>query len=204
MGAEGSFAPRYESAASREKAPGTRLFVDSRGKESISVDAVTAAKVTELLESQEQVAGDDIEALLSASDEIAGANCHKTALYLTGRYTKEQLFAPDNDQPETAGHQDIEASSVLYPDLEEFQKALAEREFPYRISFFQDKDGKPFAYHSITMLGVTAKGVVVAFEKAGPYADTPFRYVNGLDFLKLYLINGYTPALEATKKPSAA
>jgi hypothetical protein len=181
----------------------TRLYVDSKKKEHVEVKGETAEKIQELLQSQEDIASDDIEALLTASDTIAGANCHKTALFLSGDYSKEQLFAPDNDQPETAGHQDIESNSILYPDIEEFQEALAKRTFPYRVSFFKPKDGKPFAYHSITVLGVTNKDVVVAFEKAGPYADTPFRYVNGMDTIMVYLSDGYTPALETAKRPSS-
>lgn len=180
-----------------EKLQFKRLFVDADRTEYVDVDPVIGAKAEELLESQEDVvSNDDIAALLETSHEIAGANCHKTALYLTGKYSKEQLFSPDNDNPVTAGHEYIEEHSNVYVDFEKFQSALKDKEFPIRVSFFKDRDGKPFAYHSITILGVTNKGTLVAFEKEGPYADTPFRYRNAMKAIAGHVATGYTAALE--------
>jgi hypothetical protein len=175
-----------------------RLYVNSNKSEYLEVDSEIGSKIDELLRSQEDViAGENIEALFSASDKIAGANCHKTALFLTGRYSKEELFAPHNDNPQTAGHDYVEAHSTLYPELEGFQAALASRKFPFRISFFKPKDGKNFAYHSITVLGLTNKNTIVGFEKEGPYADTPFKYINANDTITAYLMRGYTAGLES-------
>ena len=139
---------------------------------------------------------DDIRKVLLAGDKIGGANCHKTALFLAGRYSQEQLFSPDNDNPETAGHADIEANSIIYTDPTVFPASLGEKRFPYRVSFFKLRGDKYFAYHSMMVLGVTNKGNVVGFEKAGPYADNPFRYINVAKEITDYLLNGYIAGLE--------
>jgi hypothetical protein len=188
----------HPTHGSPEKLKLKRLFVDADRTEYVDVDPIIGAKAEELLESQEDVvSNDDIAALLETSHEIAGANCHKTALYLTGKYSKEQLFSPDNDNPVTAGHEYIEENSNLFSDFESFAAALqAKKEFPIRISFFKDKDGKPFAFHSITILGKSNKGTLVAFEKGGPYADTPFRYRDATKAILRHQELKYTPALE--------
>lgn len=199
QGREAEVVPRTNS--SPEKLTLKRLFVDADRTEYVDVDPVIGAKVEELLESQEDVVrNDDIAALLETSHEIAGANCHKTALYLTGKYSKEQLFSPDNDNPVTAGHEYVEEHSNLYPNLDAFSaelRAVVEQgKFPIRVSFFKEKDGKPFAFHSITILAKSNKGTLVAFEKGGPYADTPFRYRNATRAIVRHRDLGYTLALE--------
>lgn len=180
-----------------EDAEVSRIYVDAGKSEYLDADAKITAKIEDLLATQEGIAsGNDVEALFAASDAVAGANCHKTALYLTGKYTREQLFEPYNDDPKTAGHEFIEQNSALYGDPEALQAALRNREFPFRVSFFKPKDGKEFAYHSITVLGLSNKGTLVAFEKKGPYADTPFRYVNALNVIMSYLAENYVVGLE--------
>jgi hypothetical protein len=188
---------RAYSKRSPENIDTTRLYVDAKKSEYINVDTALAAKVNDLLDSQTAVvSGDDVEDLLSTSDKIAGANCHKTSLYLTGIISKEELFAPGNDDPVTAGHEHVESHSTLYPRSETLEVSLGRKKFPFRVSFFKKRNGKDFAYHSITVLGLTNKGRVVAFEKEGPYADTPFRYVDGIRAIAGHITTGYTPGLE--------
>lgn len=175
-----------------------KVFVDAGKREYIVIDPHMAHKIEELLHHQAAViSGDDVEQLFAASDHIAGGNCHKTSLYLTDKYTEEQLFAPDNDHPTTAGHEYVEEHSKVFADTEAFERALIEREFPFRISFFkQQKDGTYFAYHSITVLGISNKERLVGFEKEGPYADTPFRYIEVNSTIGQFLAAGYVAGLE--------
>lgn len=181
-----------------EEAAGEKLYVNEKGDEYVEVAPETGEKIRMLLESQKDIgAHHDLHALFASADQIAGANCHKTALFLTGRYTKDQLFSPDNDRPETAGHADIEAGSVLYKNLNKFHNALAEKEFPYRVSFFKRNERGEFEpRQSVTVLGLSNKGRVVGFEKGGPYGDTVFRYVNALHSISFHLKRGYAAALE--------
>lgn len=177
--------------------PVERLFVNEARDEYIDVDRATAQKVEFLLE-HNLTGVDDLEALFAQGDKIQGANCHKTALYLTGEYSEEQLLASDNDSPETAGHSYIEGHSNIFSDTKQFEDALRRHAFPFRISFFKDKDGKPFAYHSITVVGVSSKGRLVAFEKEGPYADNPFRYTDASSTLSAYLLRGHSVGISSS------
>lgn len=186
-----------EISSSLENTEGTRLFVNENKDEYLSVNSKLARKINKLLESQLQVQDvQDVAKLFDASDKIAGANCHKTALFLTGKISEEELFSPDNHDPETAGHSYIETHSQIVPDTKDLQEIMLEKELPFRISFFKKKEGKNFAYHSITILGTTSKGTVVAFEKEGPYADTPFKYVDATNVIAQYLMRGFTAGLE--------
>lgn len=173
-----------------------RLFVNPDKTEYAEVGPDISRKITDLLKSQEDILSHDLEALLGAADKIQGANCHKTALFLTGKYSQEQLFAHDNDDPETAGHEFIEAHSTLYKDPGELQRMLKSRKFPFRISFFKPKDGKDFAYHSLTVLGLTNAGRLVGFEKGGPYSDNVFKYIDAMREVSSYLMHGYAMGLE--------
>jgi hypothetical protein len=178
----------------RENPETVRLYVDAAKSEYIDIGVELARKIEDLLESQSDVvSGENIEALLSTGDRIAGANCHKTSLYLTDAISREELFAPDNHDPATAGHEYIEAHTKLYPQSDALQEVLRQKKFPFRVSFFKKRNGKDFAYHSITLLKVSNKGRVVAFEKEGPYADTPFRYVDGIKSIAGHIATGYTP-----------
>lgn len=177
--------------------PAERLFVNEARSEYVDVDPATAEKVEHLLE-HNLTDIDDLEAMFAQGDKIQGANCHKTALYLTGDYSEAQLLASDNDSPETAGHSYIEEHSHIFSDTKQFEDALRRHAFPFRISFFKDKDGKPFAYHSITVIGVSSKGRLVAFEKEGPYADNPFRYTDASSTLSAYLLRGHSVGISST------
>lgn len=173
-----------------------KLYVDRKRTEYVAVDPAIAVKIDDLLESQEDMASDDIKKMLTTADKIQGANCHKTALFLTGKYSRKQLFSPDNDKPETAGHIDIEADSTIYEDPEAFQTAIRGKQFPFRVSFFKLRNEKMFAYHSIVLLGVTNKGTLVGFEKEAAHADYHFRYIRAMDSIAGYLMNGYSAGLE--------
>ena len=183
---------KAEHLGFREK----RLYVDSRNSEYVDVGPEEARKIRDLLESQEHVASDDVLTMFASSDKIQGANCHKTALYLTGRFTKEQLFAHDNDDPQTAGHEYVEEHSNLFPNLESARSALGRAKFPFRLSFFKEKNGQPFAYHSITILGTSNCDTLVGFEKEGPYADNPFKYIDVVRTMSNYLSRGYSLGIE--------
>jgi hypothetical protein len=188
--------PAKLAKSNRERVTLERLPINERGDEFIEVEKPLANKINKLLESQQALASHDVEAFFEAADNIQGANCHKTALYLTGEYTESQLFAKDNDNPETAGHFFVEAHTEVFDSLEEAQTHLQNLHFPFRISFFKPKDGIDFAYHSITLLGTSNKDRLIGFEKEGPYADNRFRYINALSTIVRYAGEGYRIGLE--------
>jgi hypothetical protein len=171
-----------------ESADMMRLYV-----EYVDLPSEVGKKIEELIRDQKGVLpGNDIEAMFSASDKIAGANCHKTSLYLTGHLSRDQLFSPDNTDPKTAGHAYVQERSNLYPAFTGFAIALKKRPFPFRVSFFKQN----FPQHSITVLGVSSKGNLIGFEKEDAYADTPFRYINVTKSIGGHLGLGYVPGLE--------
>lgn len=182
--------------ASKENTERERLSIDEKGEEFLDLDIATAQKISYLLESQKDVLSDDVEELLMAGDKIQGANCHKTALFMTGKISRERLFELNNDDPVTAGHAYVEGHSNLYPDIDRFNAALSQKTFPFRVSFFKSKEGKDFAYHSITVLGMSNKKTLVGFEKEGPYADNPFRYINATEVITAHILHKYIPGLE--------
>lgn len=189
--------PRPNLQKVTERVTLERLSVNERGDEFVEVEKPIADKIRKLLESQHALASHDVEAFFAAADNIQGANCHKTALYLTGEYTESQLFAEDNDNPETAGHFFVEAHTEVFDSLEEAQTQLQNLHFPFRVSFFKPKDGIDFAYHSITLLGNSNKDRLIGFEKEGPYADNRFRYINALSTIVRYASEGYRIGLES-------
>ncbi len=181
-----------------EKLQKIKLYVNQSRDQYVNSDAETAEKIDDLLHSQKDINSDDTHTLLEASDKIQGANCHKTALYLTDKITREDLFEPNNTDPQYAGHEQVEANTELFSSYEEFKNALMRKSFPVRISFFKPKDGKEnYAHHSITILGFSNKKTLIGFEKAGPYSDTPFRYINALKAIHSKKVLGYTPGIEA-------
>jgi len=186
-----------EKVSSAEDIDFEDLYVDSKHSEYVVVNTETKAQILELLDSQKDVIkNDDIEALFLASEKVAGANCHKTSLFLTNKYSKEQLFSPDNDHPSTAGHEYVESHSKLYPTFSDLSSLVASKIPPFRISFFKDENGKPLADHSITILGNSNKGTLIGFEKKGPYADTLFKYIDATKVIKRYLARGYILGVE--------
>jgi len=174
-----------------------RVYVSENKEQYIDIEPETAGKVETLLKSQEDVRSHDIEAVFKTSDKIQGANCHKTALYLTDQASLDDLFEPNNTDPQYAGHEQVEANTKLFTSYDDFKNALMREKFPIRISFFKPKDGKEnYAHHSITILGFSNKKTLVGFEKAGPYPETPFRFVNALKLISKQKRFGYTPGIE--------
>lgn len=179
----------------RERKPDVMgLFVNENKTESVTVNKAIGEKINELLQRQEKVASHDIEILLGGAEDIQGANCHKTALYLMGDISLDDLLHPDNTDPETAGHETVENNSTIYEDHEKLN--LNKKSFPFRVSFFKKKEGKYFAFHSITVLGITNKDRLLGFEKEGPYSDNPFRFIDVKNTLVAYLTKGYVVGLE--------
>lgn len=186
-----------ERVDAQERLDFRRLYLTEDQAEYVDAPLYVADKIETLLDSQKNiVAGDDIEQLLLESHQVAGANCHKTALFLTGENTAEQLWAPDNDNPQTAGHEYVERHSKLFPDSDALSRGLTKQTFPYRISFFKRKKNGFFADHSITLIGISNKGTLIGFEKMGPYADTPFKYINAMKSITAYLSNSYIAGLQ--------
>lgn len=181
---------RYELALT------TQLFVDAKKTEYVRLPQQTADKIEYLLKEQEGVFSGDVYHIFAAGDKIQGANCHKTALFLTGKYSEVDLLAYDNDDPKTAGHEYVERNSMLLRDPNIIASVLEEVEVPFRISFFKEKDGKDFAFHSITVIGMSNKDRLIGFEKEGPYPETPFRYINVMSVISKYLMGGYVIGVE--------
>ena len=112
-----------------------RRFVNRARDEYVDMDPVIARKVDYLLRQNIDVRSSSVEHIFALGDKIQGANCHKTAPFLTGEFSESQLFAPDNDNPETAGQSYIEQHSHIFADSEDIEEALTKHTFPFRVSF---------------------------------------------------------------------
>lgn len=192
-----------------EVPPGhTRVYPnkESDPTEYLDVENELLKKMRDLL-AQNPDTNDHVHDFLADAEAVSGANCHKTAFYLTNKMTREELFAPTNHDIKTAGHIEVasRAHTNMLPPLDDdhveryIQQLFAQfarMQLPFRITFFAPHEQGLFPKHSITVFGVTNKNNWHGFEKEDAYADNHFQDVNVENVITWYLTTGHRIGIE--------
>ncbi len=183
-----------------------RIYITPDKAEWIDLQSSIYEKISYLLKKQpnEEDKHNDIVNYFNSADAIQGANCHKTALFLTGKIDDKQLFHPDNTDIKKAGHYFVSSleNTTLHPEINSFEE-LAEKlkniNYPIRITFFKvSKNQKYMPIHSVTILGITNKGKLLGFHKEDAYADNPFEFINIAELSTVYLTHNHIIGIEST------
>ncbi len=180
-----------------------RLYITKDKQEWVDIDQALLEKMRLLRKMQPDPSQvhNDIHGYFNSADNIQGANCHKTALYLTGKITEEELFAHTNHDLETAGHVFVASSenTEMLPKettVEGVIKKLKQCTLPVRVTFFAKYGDKILSKHSITIIGVTNKGQFKGFEKEDTYAEDPFQDVDVRTIVSEFLNTGHMVGIE--------
>ncbi len=177
-----------------------RLYITKDKQEWVDIDQALLEKMRLLRKMQpdpSQVHG-DMHGYLKSAEDVQGANCHKTALFLTGKISKDDLFAHTNHDEETAGHAfvaSVENTNILpqVNTVKDLASRLAERPLPVRITFFKSQpNAEPFPVHSVTIIGITNEGRLLGFEKEDAYADKPFHDIDVGERLAIFIASGHS------------
>lgn len=154
---------------------------------------------------------DDVHDFFNDAESVAGANCHKTALYLTGKMSREDLFAHTNHDVETAGHVYVaaEQNTTIIPRISNLQDRdateryvknifleFSKKELPFRVTFFTKERNGFFPQHSVTVFAVSNKGNWYGFEKEDAYSDKPFQDIDMGKILLKQIVNGLYVGIE--------
>jgi len=195
-----------------EVLPGyTRVYPhkDIDPNEYVDIQDTLLEQVRDLLKRNPDHA-DHVHDIFEDAESIAGANCHKTALYLTGHITRDELFAHTNHDVSTAGHAYVVSQErtrilpsvstnnerTLKVFLKQLYSEFKKRTPPFRITFFSQEKGGVFPQHSITVLAESNRGHWYGFEKKDAYGDHPFQDVLIEEALLRYLVNGHRIGIE--------
>lgn len=110
---------------------------------------------------------------------IKFANCHKTALFLTGDLDIEQLKTGKLDNPRTSGHGQIkneilEGKGDTFMFIDDLVEYIGDKSF--RVTILLNKDNhRLIPTHTFLILGKSNQGKTICFEKVGPQLTQGFK-----------------------------
>jgi hypothetical protein len=182
---------RLDTTRNTARSPITGREYRKDYRDSLPVDE----KMKALLEVNVDFQG-SVEDIFTDADKIQGANCHKTALFLTGEIGWNELFDATNHDVDEAGHVHVLEHTNIFRkkgdvdvQMQIVERHIQKRPLPVRLTLFERvNETQYFPKHSVTITGIVPGGIWNGFEKVDAHANDPFQKVNAYIEVLNYLV----------------